>query len=275
MATNKYFNHRTFTAEQNLIDDLVVESIKMFGYDVKYLPRSFVAKDNLLGEDPISQFIYSIPVEVYVENAEGWEGEQDFISKLGLEIHDQITFRMAKRRWEQVRTEKLLSEWGYNIEIEGSDDTIQLEDLTTTGEGYTITATRPMEGDLIYYTPANAIFEIMFVEHEDVFYQAGALSSYKIICEIFRYSSDRLDTGEADVDAIETSYSTDMLFFQLQLETGDNALLEDGGSIITEAYSLESFDLQANNIVFTSQTGGSLGTIIDFSEENPFGDQEY
>ena len=104
MPTNSYFNHFQNASEQNLHQDLIIESIKNFGIDNYYLPRQYMNEDLLYGEDTISQFNQSHLIEMYVKSVDGFEGEGDFISRFGLEIRDQVIFSVARRRWENLGT---------------------------------------------------------------------------------------------------------------------------------------------------------------------------
>ena len=277
MSTNQYFNNYSYAPEQNLIEDLNLECIKMYGHNVKYMPRTLVNEDLLFGEDPLSQFSVAATIEMYIKNVEGFEGEGDLLSRFGLEIRDNITFSVAQKRFGQFKTEKLITEFGYQLLLE-TGDMIKLEDAV--GDNYTITLTRPMEGDLIYFPMVGKLFEVKFVEHEAIFYQMGALQTYDLRCELFTYASERLGTGDATIDAIETSYSTDMLFYEMLLEdetpgasAGDKLLLEDGGSMISESYRVETFDKGVNTEFFGTKVLSD--EIVDFSEWNPFGDNIY
>ena len=142
---------------------------------------------------------------------------------------------------------------------------IVLETGTTGVNSYSITANRPQEGDLVFFPLVNKIFEIKFVEHEDIFYQTGRLQSYDLRCELFKYSSEQIRTGNTDIDSIETAGTLDTLLYELLLENGDN-LLEEGGDSMIQEYQLFTQDTGANNSFFQSE-GES---IIDFSERNPF-----
>jgi len=105
MATNFYFqsgNTQGTTSEQRLVEDLVVESLKIYGHDVFYMPRTFVNKDTMFDEDELSKFEQAYPIEMYLENVEGYEGDGELFQRFGLEIRDQATFVMARRRWEDV-----------------------------------------------------------------------------------------------------------------------------------------------------------------------------
>jgi len=270
MTTNKYFNNFNYGREQDTADDLIVESIKIYGQDVKYMPRTLVKEDNLFGEDTLSTFDNAVDLEMYIKNTTGFEGEGDFLSKFNLEIRDQITFTLARKRWDQIRTEKLIDEVGYNYQVEtantgayANSDSFLLE--SGTANGYSITSTRPNEGDLIFFPLNEKLYEIKFVEHEEIFYPHGKLYTYDLTCELFTYSSERLDTGNTAIDSLELEYSADQLMYQFTLENGDTLSGEDGDYIIQE-YRLETTDNAANNEFFTQQSF----EYIDFSESNPF-----
>ena len=281
MPTNKYFNNFTYSREQDVLEDLIIESIKQYGHEVKYLPRTLVEQDHLFGEAKLSKFDDSVPVEMYIKSVEGFEGEGEFLSKFGVEIRDQVTFTIARKRFDQVRGgESIQDEVGYQLQTEEYDannpsrqfltDTantfgFMIESGTAGANNYTITANRPNEGDLIYFPLTDKLFEIKFVEHEQVFYQMGRLQTYDLKCELFTYSSERIDTGDSDVDSIEDALSNDILFNELTLEDGTTFLAEDGDSIIQE-FTIETTDNQANNQYFTQQAD----SIIDFTEFNPF-----
>ena len=282
MAVNKYFNNFAYKREQDLVEDLTIESIKMYGQDMKYIPRTVVKRDDLYGEDTLSKFTTAADVEMYIKNTEGFEGEGDFLSKFGLEIRDSVTFTVARKRFDQIRTEKLLTEVGYNYAQESADltvpskrflanttptlDNIQLEEGTA--NNYSISSSRPLEGDLIFFPMVDKLFEIKFVEHESVFYQTGRLQTYDLRCELFDYSSEQIDTGFTEIDKVEDQLSLDVLKFQFDLEAGnDDGKLksEDGGSVIQE-FTINTTDATANNAYFQAQAD----SIIDFSEGNPF-----
>ena len=282
MAVNKYFNNFAYKREQDLVEDLTIESIKMYGQDMKYIPRTVVKRDDLYGEDTLSKFTTAADVEMYIKNTEGFEGEGDFLSKFGLEIRDSVTFTVARKRFDQIRTEKLLTEVGYNYAQESADldvpskrflanttpalDNIQLEEGTA--NNYSISSSRPLEGDLIFFPMVDKLFEIKFVEHESVFYQTGRLQTYDLRCELFDYSSEQIDTGFSEIDKVEDQLSLDVLKFQFDLEAGnDEGKLksEDGGSVIQE-FTINTTDATANNTYFQAQAD----SIIDFSEGNPF-----
>ena len=169
MAKNYYFENFENSGEQNLVEDLVIESIRIYGMDVWYIPRTLVGKDDILNEDDISTFNDAYMAEMYVKSVDGFEGEGDFLSKFGLQIRDSITMTIAQRTYE--------SEIGSNEEN-----------------------TRPLEGDLIYLPLNKKIFEIQHVEHESIFYQMGSLQTYDLRAELFEFSGERFSTGHKFID---------------------------------------------------------------------------
>ena len=98
MATSVYFDKGTNT-EQTLYEDLIVEQLKVFGHDVYYLPRTLIKEDTLFGEDVLSKFDDAYGIEMFMEQVEGYGGEKELVSKFGLEIRDEATFVVSRRRW--------------------------------------------------------------------------------------------------------------------------------------------------------------------------------
>ena len=249
MATNQYFNNFSYAGEQDLVEDLIIESIKMYGHNVKYMPRQIVKEDNAFGEDVLSQFQLAAEIEMYIKNVEGFEGEGDFLTRFNLEIRDQMTLSVSRKRFEQVGAgESLMDEVGFNIQLESANTAapgrgamLMLEANTAGTNSYSISSSRPLEGDLIYFPLNSKLFEVKFVEHEEFFYQTGRLQTYELRCELFEYSSERIDTGNTEIDVIESTYSLDILNNQAMLESGDALLNEDGDSIMIE-YRVESTD---------------------------------
>ncbi len=182
MATNMYFSQGS-RSEQQLYEEIIIESLKIYGQDIYYLPRDIVNKDNILNEDASSRFNSSYKIEMYIENIEGFDGEGDLFTKFGVEIRDQATFIVAKKRWEQTVAR-------YDNEIQG---------------------VRPFEGDLLYIPFSKKLFQIMHVEHEQPFYQLKDLPTYKLRCELFEFSGEDFDTNIADIDGIERQYGYEYL----------------------------------------------------------------
>lgn len=182
MATNLYFSQQV-RSEQNLYEDIIIESLKMYGQDVYYLPRDLVNVDEIFNEDVVSKFNSSHKIEMYIENVEGFDGEGDLFTKFGVQIRDAATFIVSRRRWNQTVKR-------YDNEI---------------------TSVRPLEGDLIYLPLTNKLFEVMHVEHEQPFYQISNLPIYKLRCELFEYSDEDMDTGITEIDGIEDkAYTVDL-----------------------------------------------------------------
>lgn len=286
MPTNKYFNNFAYAREQDLVEDLTIESIKIYGHNVKYIPKTAARRDPLFGEDTLATYDDAVDVEMYIKNVEGFEGEGDFLSKFNLEIRDSVTFTIARKRFDQARSERLTTEVGYSYLQESANtnspsrqflstsaNTSYLSGITLetgTAEGYAITNNRPTEGDLIWFPMVDKLFEIKFVEHEAVFYQTGRLQTYDLRCELFTYSNERIDTGISDIDAIEDNLSADILTNEMLQEDGDKLQLEDGGSLMQE-YRIEANQPTANNEYFQSNDPiFSSSSVIDFSESNPF-----
>ena len=274
MPTNVYFDTGT-KPEQHLYEDLMIEQLKIYGQDVFYIPRTLVKEDELFGEDTLSKFGDAYQIEMYFENVEGYEGEKEIMSKFGLQMNEDVTFVVARRRFEQL----------------------------VSHDSNLIVKTRPNEGDLVYFPKVNKIFEISFVDHDDPFYQVHNVPAFKLKCKTFEYSSEDLDTGITEIDAIETANSLDQLVYQITMEQsstttynegleledgtgnleqegstdnligenetgGDQIVLETGDYIIQEGYVVDTIDENAMNDFFETQDDN----IIDFTESNPFGD---
>jgi len=178
MATNPYFS-QSVRSEQSLFEDIVIESLKMYGQDIYYLPRDIVNEDRILGDDVPSLFNSSYKIEMWIENVDGFDGEGDLFSKFGVEIRDQATFVVSRRRWNQ---------------------TIHRHDNE-------ITIARPAEGDLLYIPFSSKLFQITHVEHEQPFYQLQNLPTYKLRCELFEFNEELLDTGIDAIDEIQSDYA--------------------------------------------------------------------
>ena len=219
MAKNFYFENYGNSMEQTLIEDLIIESIKIYGIEVYYIPRSLGAKDELLNEDDLSTFDDSYLIEMYVKNIDGFEGEGDFLSKFGLQIRDSMTMTVAMRVFD--------GEVGKYTE-----------------------QVRPKEGDVVYFPLNGKMFELQHVEHEAIFYQMGSLQTYDLRMELFEYSGERFNTGIAEIDERFTDY--DM--------TTNTAIA-----------NVETVDAWADNVTIQKEADD----ILDFTEINPFGENQY
>ena len=283
MPTNTFFNHAVNT-EQHLYEDIVVESLRMYGHECYYLPREVVEEDTILGEDVQSTFGDAYAVEMYIQNVEGFEGEGDLFSKFGVQVRDQATFIISLRSWERF------------ISLDGN----------------LATSLRPNEGDLIHFPMSGSLFEIRFVEHENPFYQVGKLFVFKMQCELFEYSGEDFDT---DVQAIDLVEDQQAYTIQMTMATGgsgsyalnenitlDGVVIGESVQWLGESRSLTikdntktlvvgdtlvgasggaSYDIQVITDVLTfSQDGNAQNKefedrdsdYLDFSEVNPFGE---
>lgn len=165
MSLNKYFINHNSRYEQNLIEDLVVETIKIHGFDMYYIPRELMTQPNIFGDDPMSSFKQHFIIEMYLQSVDGFEGDGDFIGKFGLEIRDSATFVVSKKRFQNI-TEKF----------------------------------RPFEGDILYFPHTKKFFEIKFVEHENPFYQLGKNYVYSLQVELFQFSEETVNTQIDEID---------------------------------------------------------------------------
>ena len=216
MSTNTFFNsYNKYGNEQNLVEDLTIESIRIYGVDTVYLTRSLQAVDNILNEDDLSIFDTPYDMEMYVKSVDGFGGEGDFLSKFGLQIRDQVTFTVANRTFERFAT--------------------RLD----------ATKTRPLEGDLIYFPMNNKFFKIMHVEHESIFYQLGALHVYDLKCELFEYSNERFQTGRDEIDTYFDEYKTESIDNLTDLSSIDpiskNIFFEDEANDILDFSETDPF----------------------------------
>lgn len=184
MATNPYF--KEYVGEQDLLHDLTVETIKAMGRDMIYIPREYLNKDLIFGEDTISRFKDSYIIEMYIQNVTSFGNQMNIINKFGLNITDKITFQVAKRRFD----EQIVANNTLNI-------------------------THPREGDLIYFPYNKSLFEINYVEDKLPFFQFGILTTYTLTCELFTYSFEDITTGIDGVDEIEEKRKYNMYYFQI------------------------------------------------------------
>ena len=177
MGVNPYFR-RTIKNEQELLESLTTEAIKIYGHDMVYLPREKVTEDTILGEQ-VSEFTDANRIEMYMENSEGFEGDSE-MSRFGLDVKDSATFVVSRKRFLEVM--------GHNPEIRKIG--------------------RPREGDIIYFDYPYGMFEIKFVKHDNPFYQAGDRYCFKLSCEAFKSSNEKIDTGESELDAAMDVHSS-------------------------------------------------------------------
>jgi len=297
MATNLYFTQGR-KSEQDLYEDIIIESLKMYGQDIYYMPREIVNRDSIFDDDNVSRFDNAYKIEMYIENTEGFDGEGDLFTKFGVEIRDAATFIVARRRWQQE---------------------IARYESTATKPFH-----RPREGDLLFLSLSKTFFEITRVETEQPFYAVKDLPVFKIRAEMFEYNDEDFDTGVEDIDVVEAfqAYQTILTFSSISgtfevgeeitqagsdytlkgeivnLDLSDSSAMKvyvahtggasdgeyhswsttavvtgsDSGATGTPTNVAELLDQQAQNTAFdTTGQGGDIN-FIDFTESNPFGD---
>jgi hypothetical protein len=295
MAVNSAFhtsNLHSLATERNLYQNLIKEAIQIYGHDVYYINRDTIALDNVLGEDSLSKFTKQTPIEMYVEDSEGFGGDKEIISTFGLENRNEITFVVSKERFQemdsQITIESGTDTTGGGIlletasidqagnsstltSVQGDNNFYVLQDTTSTD------ADRPIEGNLVYHPIFAKMFEISFVDHDEPFYQLDNNPVYKLRCKQYEYSSESIDTGIATIDAIEGELSVDTRQYQITLENEVGSIqLENAADtgiaayIITEDYIVgdQSTDTINQNELFDELDDN----VLDFSETNPFGD---
>jgi len=284
MAKNTYFRHGTRN-EQMLQQSLVDEFIKMFGQDILYIPRKLVRKDTVLNEEIISEFNDSFLTYAYFENFEGFAGNGDILTKFGIRSTDEITLSLSKQIFQDFIAIQM-------VDVEGIE-----------------VGSRPQEGDLIYFTLTNNLFEVKFVEHESPFYQFGTLYTYQLKCELYEYENETAGsdifatqedegfiikyyydaggiTGEPTIGemiignspsaptAMVNQWNPAKRYIELRSPTGEFSL----GEIATGQESgftinISSFDeLDIKDPYAQNSEFESFGDeILDFTETNPFG----
>lgn len=238
-GTNFFFNNFSASNEQGLLTDLIVESIKIYGIDLYYCPRTLNQYDPILGEDAQSSYDKAIPIEMYIRSVDGFEGDGTFLSKFGLEIRDQVVFTVARRTFDE--------------NISGI---------------YSIP--RPNEGDLIYYPLNGKLFQIKYTDYLPLHYPLGTLMIYNLTCELFAYSNERMNTGVPAIDILQTEFSTNIIDYAIMDERGNYLIDENGDYIVSEKYAIN----QANTATVGGDNEviqiGSDDNVIDFSEKDPF-----
>jgi len=181
---SQYFNHINAKGEQRLVEDLIIEAIRLRGMEVYYVPRTLVKADPVFGEDPLSKFEKVFPIEMYFDNpGEGWQGDRYLISKFGMEMRETANFIVSRRRFNEC-----LQYDGFN-----STPITQVTDKEV----------RPKEGDLIYLPVTNDLFIINFAEHESVFYQLGYRYIWRIDVQKYDYSHETINTGKPEIDRVQ------------------------------------------------------------------------
>ena len=273
MAINKYFVNYNSKYEQNLLEDLVVETIKIHGLDMYYIPRELVDRENIFGDDPISNFRQHFIIEMYIQSVDGFEGDGDIIGKFGLEIRDSATLIVSKKRFQNV-TDKF----------------------------------RPLEGDLIYFPLSKKFFEIKFVEHENPFYQLGKNYVYSLSVELFQFSEEEIFTQIEEIDSAidkkeyslsltlssvfgssSNAYAKGDTVYQYHDGTTNGSLTGSNATGVVLSYESPTLTLQNITGVWKKSVTGStyyaiksdglyygvVGSKVDSVEESEFNDNEF
>lgn len=295
MSTNSAFhtnNLHSLATERSLYQNLIKEAIQIYGHDVYYVNRDTVALDNVLGEDSLSSYTKQTPIEMYVEDAEGFGGDKEIITQFGLENRNEITFVVSKERFQEMDSQFVIESGtdttggGILLEsgsidqsgssstlssVQGDDNFYVLQDIASTD------ADRPQEGDLVYHPVIAKMFEINFVDHDEPFYQLDNNPVYKLRCKQFEYSSEDIATGIDTIDTIEDDLSNSSSSFQFTLENEVGSIQLENAADTGDAEFLISEDYIIGDYVTDKTAQNELfdvldDTVIDFTESNPFGD---
>lgn len=245
MVTSTFFNNFSNFNEQELLEDLVVESVKIYGMDMYYLPRRRGSFDEIYYEDDTSYFDTTYPFEFYLVNHSGFEGQGSFMSKFGLEIRDEVILSCARRTFEK--------------EVTHNESAI----------------VRPREGDLIYFPLNKKCFEIKYVDNKPFFYQLGQLQMYDMTCELYEYSSERFATGIEFLDSLQRDYSINVLDYTLTTEDGFAITTEAGDPIVLGEF--ETIQEEKNPVIDNKEIADEIAAedVIDFSDDHPYQDGDY
>ena len=329
MAVNSAFhtsNLSSIATERTLYQNLIKEAIQIYGHDVYYMDRQSVNEDTLFGEDTTNQFNTQHPIEMYVEDGEGYAGDKEIMTQFGLENRNEITFVVSKERF-QVLDRQLQIESG--TDTTGGSILLETATIDQTGDSSTLTtvsgdgsfyftqdtaatdADRPLEGDLVYHPVLTKVFEVSFVDHDEPFHQLDNNPVYKLRCKQYEYSQEIIDTGIAEIDAIEDNLSVSTAEYQFTLEQpsivgevlsldrpftldkttitldstlvatdpasfGTNILLENAADTGNPEYLIQEDYIIGDGSTDTTAQNELFDSldddILDFSESNPFGD---
>jgi hypothetical protein len=231
MATNPYFKNQGYKPTQNLIEDLSEEAIKVSGIDVVYIVKTTDKIDSLFGDNQLGKLKNAFSIEMYLKNAKGFEGERDIVNKFGMEVKDNVTLVVSKKRFRE--------------------EAFKLPQLT----GRLYPMNRPIEGDLIYLPlspTSDNLYEIKFVENEDVLYQQGDYYTFRLDCELYKYSMEDIQTGFSKIDDIQSEL--------VKTETTE----KDG------TYIFDNKKPNDNSLIQNESDD-----IIDFTTKDPFSEGNY
>ena len=296
MAVNSTFhtsNLHSIATERSLYSDLIKEAIQIYGHDVYYMDRTLVAEDTILGEDTLSKYRTQHPIEMYMEDSDGgFAGERELMNQFGLQNLSEATFVVNKERFQELDRQMQIEDGtdtssGGSILLEAgtidqSSDSSTLTTVTGDNNFYILQDTaatdsdRPQEGDVIYHPVLDKMFQINFVDHDEPFYQLDSNPVYKMRCRLYDYSSEIIDTGISDIDAIETEQSQNALIYQFTLEQSsavtEDIRLETGTDDLDTGLLLEETD--GDNILGESDDT-SVGESVLLEQAADSGDNQY
>ena len=233
---NPFFSKFNNVQEQELYQDLIVESIQIYGMEVYYIPRNLVNFDQLYLTDDQSMYNTVIQVPIFIENVDGFQGQKDIFTKFGLEIRDQVTLSMAKRTFDRVIKP-----------ITGQE--------------------RPLEGDLIFFTVNKKVFQIKFTNNKEIFYPLGVLPLFRLTLELFEMTDETFNTGIPEIDELQRVASLNVLDNVYTSESGNILTTENNDKLTVEKYDMKNID----PVVDTSYLNKEEVGVLDFSETNAFG----
>jgi hypothetical protein len=235
MATNFFFNNFQASQEQLLLENLIIESIKIYGQDMYYIPRVLNNYDSIYGADDQSSYEIAYNIEMYIKSVDGFSGDGSFMSKFGIEIRDQVIFSMAQRI--------------FNQEV-----------------GTYTTQVRPNEGDLIYFPLNRKCFQIKYVNKFEMFYQLGALQTWEVTCELFEYSGETMNTGIPEIDILQKKFDINQYSWTIQTELGEYIVTEDSDLIVLENSSPNDLIPASENDEIQTESD----QFVNFSAIDPF-----
>lgn len=216
---------------------MIIESIKIYGHDIYYVPRKLNNYDDVYGADDQSSYEVAYPIEMYIKSIDGFSGDQEFLSKFGVEIRNQVVFSVARRI--------------FNEEV--GEFTAQV---------------RPNEGDIIYFPLNQRAFQIKYVNKYEMFYQLGALQTWEMTCEVFEYSGELFNTGIPEIDSIQRKNDTNILDWTIRTESSNkiSIMTEEGDYLVLEKFSLEDLVPASDNDEIQTESD----MFVDFSSLDPF-----
>jgi hypothetical protein len=239
-GSSLFFNNYKASKEQDLLESLIIEATGIYGEDMMYLPRGIVNKDRLLGADDQSTYSQAIPLCLYIESADQFEGDGSFMSKFaGLEIRDQVTLSVPRKVFKQIVS-------------------------SVTGQ------VRPNEGDLIYFPLNDKCFQITFVQKFETFYQLGKLYTWQMTCQLFEYSSEIFNTGVPQIDKIQAMFDNNIYDWAI-LDTLGNYLTDTDDNIIQQASSGPDKRMAFDDSREIDTEGDE---VINWTVENPFSEDD-